>query len=101
MPYSMRTSTLRVGAWFRMVRPLGWIGERRVLPVGSTVRRPPATTLAGLSAGAAHFNSWCKAADLKTATDPYVVTPTDVSIVANGLVDVSVEPVVTSVLALP
>jgi hypothetical protein len=58
------------------------------------------TTLAGLSAGAAHLSSWCKAAALKVAADRYVVTPPDVSIVASGLVVVSVEPVVTSVLAL-
>ncbi len=32
------------------------------------------TTLAGLSAGAAHLNAWCKAAALKTAADRYVVT---------------------------
>lgn len=59
------------------------------------------TTLAGLSPIADHLISWRRSADLRTAADRYVVTPPDVSIVANGLVDVSVEPVVTSVLALP
>ena len=59
------------------------------------------TTLAGLAAGATHINSWRKSADLKTAADRYVVTPNNVSIDAYGLVDVSVEPVVISVLALP
>jgi hypothetical protein len=56
------------------------------------------TTLAGLSA--AHFNSCCISADLKTAADRYVVTANKVSIDANGLVGVSVEPVVISVVAL-
>lgn len=59
------------------------------------------TTLVGLTAGAAHFNSWCKSADLKTAADRCVVTRNDVSIDTNGLVGVSVEPVAVSVLALP
>jgi hypothetical protein len=59
------------------------------------------TTLAGLSAAAAHFNSCCKCADLKTAADRYVVTRSNASIDANGLVGVRVEPVVISVLALP
>jgi hypothetical protein len=59
------------------------------------------TTLAGLSAGATHFNSWRTSADLKTAADRCVVTQSNVSINAYGLVDVSVEPVVTSVPALP
>jgi hypothetical protein len=40
------------------------------------------TTLAGLSA--AHFNSCCKSADLKTAADRYVVTRSNVSIEAIG-----------------
>ena len=57
------------------------------------------TTLAGLAAGATHINSGRKSADLKTAADGYVVTPKNVSIDAYGLVDVSVEPVVISVLA--
>ena len=49
----------------------------------------------------AHVNSWRKSADLKTAADRYVVTPNNVSIDAYGLVEVSVEPVVISVPALP
>jgi hypothetical protein len=50
---------------------------------------------------ATHIKSWRKAADLKTAADRYVVRPNNVSIDADGLVDVSVEPVVVSVHALP
>jgi hypothetical protein len=68
--------------------------------VGSTIRRRLRTTLAGLSAAAAHLNSCCKSADLKTAADRYV-TRSNVSIDAHGLVGVSVEPVVISVVALP
>ncbi len=59
------------------------------------------TTLAGLAAGASHINFWRKSADLKMAADRYVVTPNNVSIDAYGLVEVSVEPVVISVPALP
>jgi hypothetical protein len=59
------------------------------------------TTLAGLAAGATHVNSWRRSSDLKTAADRYVVTPNNVSIDADGLVAVSVEPVVVSVAALP
>jgi hypothetical protein len=59
------------------------------------------TTLAGLTAGATHINSGRKSADLKTAANRYVVTRNNVSIDAYGLVDVSVEPVVISVPALP
>ena len=69
--------------------------------IGATIRRPMRTTLAGLAAGATHIKSWRKAADLKTAADRYVVTLNNVSIDAYGLVDVSVEPVVVSVHALP
>jgi hypothetical protein len=98
----MRTSTLR--GW-RVVQDGEAAGmdrrEARAYLWGRRFVDRLRTTLAGLSAGAAHLNSWCKAAALKTAADRYVVTPPDVSIVANGLVDVSVEPVVTSVLALP
>jgi hypothetical protein len=67
--------------------------------VGSCVRRPPRTTLAGLPAGASHINSWRKFADLKAAADRYVVTLNKVSIDAYGLVEVSVAPVVISVPA--
>jgi hypothetical protein len=56
--------------------------------------------VAGLAAGVTHFNSWRRSAD-QTVADRYVVTPNNVSIDAYGLVDVSVEPVVISVPALP
>jgi hypothetical protein len=69
--------------------------------LGATVRRPRRPTLAGLAAGATHINSWRKCTDLKMAADRYVVTPHNVSIDAYGLVEVSVEPVVISVLVLP
>jgi hypothetical protein len=71
------------------------------VPLGATVRRSLRTALAVLAAGATHINSWCKAADVKTAADRYVVTPNNVSIDAYGLVDGSIEPVVVSVHALP
>ena len=54
-----------------------------------------------LAAGVTHLSSWCKSADLMTAAHRCVVTQSNVSIDAYGLVGVSVEPVVTSVLALP
>jgi hypothetical protein len=56
----------------------------------------------GRRVGRCHsHNSWCKAAALMTAAARSVVTPDNVSIDADGLVDVSVEPVVISIHALP
>ena len=57
---------------------------------------------AGRPGGRCHSRQlWRRSSDLKTAADRYVVTPNNVSIDADGLVAVSVEPVVVSVPALP
>jgi hypothetical protein len=89
-----------------MVR-LGSIHERRLPTLRAAQvylsQRPFVDYLRtiGLAAGATHVNSWSRSADLKTVADRYVVTPNNASIGAYGLVDVSVEPVVISVPALP
>ena len=73
----------------------------RGVPVGRPLVDSVRTALAGVAAGVTRINSGRKSADLKTAADGYVVAPNNVSIDAYGLVDVSVEPVMISVLALP
>src|SRR3954453_13304898 len=107
MPHSMRSQQSGVGAWSWMVRqpairrgraPVPRLSGRTDWCDCSSYMR---TTLAGVAAGAVHIYSWCRAADLKIAADRYVVTPNNVSIDGYGFVDVSVEPVVISVHALP
>jgi hypothetical protein len=84
-----------------MVRRLGWIRERRVRTCGVDDSSTPADDSGRPVGRCRHLNSCCKSADLKMAADRYVVTRSNVSIDAHGLVGVSVEPVVISVVALP